>query len=318
VTTLLSQGVIEPASSPWASNIVLVRKKDGSLRTCIDYRQLNYLTRKDAYPLPRTDMCLDAMSGARWFSTFDLRSAYHQVELDNRDKDKTAFICHEGMYRHRTMPNGLCNAGATFQRLTDLIMTGLTFDILLVYLDDIILFSTTLSDHLERLTVVVERLIKAWLKLKPSKVHLFQRSVEFLEHLVSENGVAPHPGKISDVVNWPVPTCVKDVRAFVGLAGYYRRFVSGFSTIAASLYDLMCKGHKFVWNEACQESFDELKRRLITAPILGMPKTKVGSFLTLMHPIPRLEQCYHKNKMELSVLSLMPVKVSVVSKGITV
>jgi transposase InsO family protein len=278
VTTLLSQGVIEPASSPWASNIVLVRKKDGSLRTCIDYRQLNYLTRKDAYPLPRTDMCLDAMSGARWFSTFDLRSAYHQVELDDRDKDKTAFICREGMYRYHTMPNGLCNAGATFQRLMDLIMTGLTFDILLVYLDDIILFSTTLSEHLERLTVVLERLIKAGLKLKPSKVHLFQRSVEFLGHLVSENGVAPHPGKISDVVNWPVPTCVKDVRAFVGLAGYYRRFVSGFSTIAASLYDLMCKGHKFVWNEACQESFDELKRRLVTAPILGMPSNE-GRFI---------------------------------------
>jgi len=132
----LEQGIIEPAFSPWASNVVLVRKKDGSLRCCIDYRKLNAVTRKDAYPLPRCDSCLDAMSSAKWFSTFDLRSSYHQVVVDPQDRDKTTFICPRGMYRYKTMPFGLCNAGATFQRLMDVVMSGLHLDVCLVYLDE--------------------------------------------------------------------------------------------------------------------------------------------------------------------------------------
>ena len=134
VTSMLKQGVIEPARSPWASNVVLVKKKDGSTRCCIDYRQVNSLTRKDAYPLPRTDMCLDAMAGAVWFSTFDLRNSYHQVPLDPQSSDATAFICNEGQFRFRTMPFGLCNAGATFQRLMDVVMSGLTYEMCLTYL----------------------------------------------------------------------------------------------------------------------------------------------------------------------------------------
>jgi len=140
VADMLEQGVIEPAKSPWASNVVLVKKKDGSLRCCIDYRQVNAATRKDAYPLPRTDMCLDAMSGARWFSTFDLRSSYHQVAMKPEDADKTAFICKEGQFKFTTMPFGLCNAGATFQRLMDMLMAGLTYEVCLLYLDDMIVF----------------------------------------------------------------------------------------------------------------------------------------------------------------------------------
>jgi hypothetical protein len=132
VDNILAQGVIEPACSPWASNIVLVRKKDNTFRCCIDYRQLNSVTRKDAYPLPRIDACLDAMASARWFSTFDLRASYHQVKVSPLDMDKTAFICPRGMYRFKTMPFGLCNAGATFQRLMDLVMTGLNLSICLV------------------------------------------------------------------------------------------------------------------------------------------------------------------------------------------
>ena len=154
VTDMVEQGVIEPAQSAWASNIVLVKKKDNTLRCCIDYRQLNSVTQKVAYPLPRTDVCLDALAGARWFSTFDLRSSYHQVPVAPQDADKTAFICREGMYRFKKMPFGLCNAGATFQRLMDIILSGLTFEICLAYLDDIIVFSADEASHLERLQAV--------------------------------------------------------------------------------------------------------------------------------------------------------------------
>jgi len=177
VSSMLQQGVIQPAKSPWASNIVLVKKKDGSLRCCVDYRQLNTATRKDAYPLPRTDMCLDAMSGARWFSAFDLRSSYHQVAMKEEDSDKTAFICREGQFKFKTMPFGLCNAGATFQRLMDMVMSGLAFEVCLVYLDDVIVFSTTIDEHFRRLSAVLTRLRDAGLKLKPSKCRLLQKHV---------------------------------------------------------------------------------------------------------------------------------------------
>ena len=145
----LEQGIIEPAFSPWASNVVLVRKKDGSLRCCIDYRKLNAVTRKDAYPLPRCDSCLDAMSSAKWFSTFDLRSSYHQVVVDPQDRDKTTFICPRGMYRYKTMPFGLCNAGATFQRLMDVVMSGLHLDVCLVYLDEWVSSFLTAHQHIK-------------------------------------------------------------------------------------------------------------------------------------------------------------------------
>jgi hypothetical protein len=158
VDSMLAQGIIEPACSPWASNIVLVRKKDGSFRCCVDYRQLNLVTRKDAYPLPRIDVCLDAMAKAKWFSTFDLRSSYHQVNVNPQDMDKTAFICPRGMFRFRTMPFGLCNAGASFQRLMDIVMSGLHPELCLVYLDDIIVFSETISEHLQRLRLILTRI----------------------------------------------------------------------------------------------------------------------------------------------------------------
>jgi len=148
VRSMLAAGVIEPSSSPWTSNIVVVKKKDGSLRFCVDYRRLNSVTRKDAYPLPRIDSCLDALSGARYFSSFDLRSSYHQVPMDMRDAEKTSFIVRTGTYRYRRVPFGLCNAGFTFQRVMDLALNGLNFNMCLVYLDDIIVYSSTVEEHL--------------------------------------------------------------------------------------------------------------------------------------------------------------------------
>jgi hypothetical protein len=245
IETMLTQGVIEPAQSPWASNLVMVKKKDGSLRCCIDYRHLNVLTRKDAYPLPRTDACLDAMAGAKWFTTFDLRSSYHQVEMEPKYADKTAFISREGSFRFLTMPFGLCNAGATFQRLMDVIMTGLNFEACLVYLDDIVVFSRDLEQYLQRIRQVLERLRTASLKLKPNKCEIMRRSVEFLGHIVSEGRISPHPNKIAAVVNWPTPVNLRELRAYLGLCSYYRRYVKDFSTVAASLYALTEKGRVF-------------------------------------------------------------------------
>ena len=271
VDNMLKQSTIEPASSPWASNVVLVKKKDGSLRCCIDYRQLNLVTRKDAYPLPRINVCLDAMASATLFSTFDLRSSYHQVVVAPEDRDKTAFICPRGMYRYRTMPFGLCNAGATFQRLMDVVMTGLHLDICLVYLDDVILFSKTVDEHLERLVRILSRLLSAGLKLKPEKCSLLKRSVCFLGHVVSGDGIATDPDKTKAVSEWPVPSSVKELRSFLGLAGYYRRFVQDFASIAAPLHALTRKDHAFVWTDVTQSAFETLKDALTSPPILAMP-----------------------------------------------
>jgi len=270
VENMLAQGVIEPARSPWASNIVLVRKKDNSFRCCIDYRQLNSVTRKDAYPLPRIDACLDAMASAQWFSTIDLRSSYHQVKVDTRDCDKTAFICPRGMYRFRTMPFGLCNAGSTFQRLMDIVMAGLHLEICLVYLDDIIVYSNSLESHLNRLVTVLSRLRFANLKLKPEKCIFLQKSVSFLGHVISSDGISTDPQKVKTVSEWPTPACTRDVRAFLGLAGYYRRFVKSFAHIASPLNQLLKNG-SFSWTIAAQKAFDDLKTALTSPPILAMP-----------------------------------------------
>ena len=271
VSNMLQQGVIQPAKSPWASNLVLVKKKDGSLRCCVDYRQLNSLTRKDAYPLPRTDMCLDAMSGARWFSTFDLRSSYHQVAMEEEDSDKTAFVCREGQFKFKTMPFGLCNAGATFQRLMDMVMSGLAFEVCLVYLDDVIVFSSTMDEHFQRLTAVLTRLRDTGLKLKPSKCQLLQKHVAFLGHIVSEDGVSTDPEKVRAIMDWPTPDNLREVRSFVGLCSYYRRFVEGFAKISAPLHAMTKKGETFRWTSECQEAFDRLKVVLTSAPVLAMP-----------------------------------------------
>jgi predicted aspartyl protease len=271
VELMLQQGVIEPSTSPWVCNVVIVTKRDGAIRFCLDYRQLNAITRKDSYPLPRIEACLDALGGANYFSAFDLRSGYHQVEMDEPDKDKTSFVTRQGTFRFRVMPFGLCNAPGTFQRIMDIVMAGLNFQVLLVYLDDIILFSRTTAEHLERLRLLFGKLREANLKLKPSKCKLIKTEVEFLGHVVSGKGIATDPSKISTVQDWPTPQNLTEVRSFLGLCGYYRRFVKDFSVIAAPLHALTGKKVAFVWNAACQAAFEALKTSLTTSPILSMP-----------------------------------------------
>ena len=271
VTDMLRQGIIEPTQSPWAANLVVVRKKSGEYRICVDFRGLNQATRKDAYSLPRIDSCLDALSGAKWFSTFDLRNSYYQVELAKEDRDKTAFICRGGQYRYIRRPMGLCNSGATFQRLVDVTLSGLSYDICLAYIDDIIVYSRSLPEHLSRLRMVLDRLQAGGLKIKPSKSFLLQRSVGFLGHLISADGISAHPEKTEQILNWGTPQCVRDVRAFIGITSYYRKFVKNYAAVASPLTGLTAKNKVFVWSAECQTAFETLKRALASTPILAMP-----------------------------------------------
>ena len=211
------------------------------------------------------------MNGARWFSTFDLCSGYHQVLMDDDSRDNTTFVTRKGTFRFRVMPFWLTGAPATFQRLMDLVMCGLNIDICLVYLDDIIVFAVDVTGHLNRLPTVFGRLQAAGLKLKPSKCRLFQRRVTFLGHVVSHQGIETDPEKITSVASWPVPRSLSEVRSFVGLASYYRRFVPGFASIAAPLHALTSKAVKFRWDEHCQTAFEQLKLALTSSRILAMP-----------------------------------------------
>ena len=267
----LEVGLARRGHSSWASPIVMVRKKDGTYRLCVDYRALNDCTIKDAYPLPRIQDTLDTLSNAKWFSTLDLASGYWQVELTPRARRAAAFCTRNGLFEWNVMPFGLCNAPATFQRLMDRVLAGLQWETCLVYLDDIIVLGRDVPEMLHRLSDVFNRLQDANLKLKPAKCCLFRHQVAYLGHIVSEQGVTTDPAKIQKVQDWPTPTSIQEVRQFIGLASYYRRFVEDFATIAEPLHNLTKKYARFQWTSECQEAFDGLKQRLTTTPVLGYP-----------------------------------------------
>ncbi|XP_061427715.1 uncharacterized protein LOC133354681 [Lethenteron reissneri] len=271
VGDMLRDNIIQPSASPWSAPVVLVTKKDGSTRFCVDYRKLNAVTLGDAFPIPRIDDTFDSLAGARYFSTLYLASGYWQVEMAEEDRPKTAFTTPMGLFEFRVLPFGLTNAPATFQRLMELVMRGLQWEQCLIYLDDVIVFSRSLSEHLSRLREVFQRLRAAHLKLKPRKCYIAQREVGYLGHRVSEAGVHTDPEKVRAVVEWPRPRNLTEIRSFLGLATYYRRFVKGFSEIARPLTQLTSPKHPYQWTGACQTAFTTLKDHLTHAPTLAFP-----------------------------------------------
>lgn len=281
IKQLLDGQVIRESCSPYASPIVLVKKKDGSLRMCVDYRQVNAKTRKDAFPLPRIEESLDALSGAKWFSTLDLASGYNQVPVAEEDKYKTAFCTPFGLFEFNRMPFGLCNAPSTFQRLMERIFGDQSFQSLLLYLDDVIIFSSSIDQHLQRLEMVLNHLRQQNLKIKLSKCCFFRSEVHYLGHVVSAAGVGTDPDKVATVANWRRPGNVQELRSFLGFASYYRRFIKGFSGVAGPLNRLVAevsrnqKGRsskmclKESWTEDCEYAFQTLKGLLTSAPVLA-------------------------------------------------
>ena len=270
VAEMLDGNVISPTQSPWASPIVLVSKRDGGTRFCVDYRKLNSVTKLDVFPLPRIDDCLDVLSGTRYFSTLDLSSGFWQVKMEAESAEKTAFVTHCGSYQFNVMPFGLVNVPSTFQRLMEKVMSGLMPEKCLTYIDDILVVGTNFSEHLSNLEAVFERLREASLKLKSTKCKLIQREVTYLGYRVSEDGMSADPAKLDAVKTFPIPTDVKKVRSFVGLASYYRRFVPDFAKIARPLHNLT-KNARFQWTDDCQRAFEQLKEALVTAPVLAYP-----------------------------------------------
>ena len=271
IAGMRQQGVVQPSCSPWSSPVVLVPKKDGSLRFCIDYRRLNAATKKDVYPLPRVDDILDALGEARYFSSLDLASGYWQVELDKDAREKSAFTTYNGLFEFTRMPFGLCNAPATFQRIMQIVLAGLEWQSCFVYLDDILIASKTFEQHLHHLREVFTRIRGANLRLKPRKCGLLRDEVHFLGHVISAKGILPDPAKTEKVRLYPCPLDATGVRRFLGLASYYRRFVPNFASVAAPLHALTKKDAVFQWTTECQGAFAKLKELLTTTPVLAYP-----------------------------------------------
>ena len=272
VEDMLEQGVITPSSSPWASPIFLVAKKDGSTRFCVDYRRLNTVTKLDVHPLPRIDDSLDLLAGTRYFSSLDLASGYWQVGMGEESQEKTAFLTHAGLYEFAVMPFGLCNAPATFQRLMEEVLRGLAREKCLIYLDDVLVMGRTFDEHLSNLREIFMRLSRAGLRLKPSKCKLVRREVEFLGYNVSGGGISADPRKVRAVTEYPRPNDLRALRAFLGLLSYYRRFIPQFSAIAQPLYSLTRKDTPFLWSADCKTAFHQLKGQLTLAPVLAYPQ----------------------------------------------
>ena len=273
---LLSKGFIGPSISSWGAPVLFVKKKDGSLRLCIDYRQLNRVTIRNQYQLPRIGELFDQLQGSRVYSKIDLRSGYHQLRVQESDVPKAAFRTRYGHYEFLVMPFGLTNAPTAFMNLMNRVFQPYLDRFVIVFIDDILVYSGSSEEHSEHMRIVLQTLRERQLYAKLSKCQFWLNKVIFLGHVISVEGVSVDPQKIEAVVNWKPPKNVSEVRSFLGLAGYYRKFVEGFSKIAASLTKLTRKDVKYDWVDACQQSFEELKGRLTSAPVLALPNGRDG------------------------------------------
>ena len=275
INQLQDKNIIRESSSPWAAPIVLVEKKDGSMRLCIDYRKLNAVTKPDAYPLPRVDDTLDSLAGCSLFSTLDLATGYWQIAMSEHDREKTAFTSPLGLYEFNVLPMGCRNAPATFQRLMEQVLHGLTGsvndNVCRVFFDDVSVATKSVAGHIAMLKAVFDRLRNAGLKLKLQKCQFLCARARYLGVDVSGAGIHTSPDKVSAVQNWPVPRNLKELKSFLGLVTYYRRFIKGFAKISVPLHFLSQKDVPFRWTPACDSAFNCLKRKLVSAPILAYP-----------------------------------------------
>lgn len=272
VAQMESMRVIEPSSSAWASPIVLVKKKDGSTRFCIDFRRLNDVTRKDSYPLPKIDEIIGSLAGSTWYTTLDLQNGYWQIPLAEAAKEKTAFCTPHGLWHFRVMPFGLCNAPATFQRaMGQLFRNQIRQGKVRVYLDDVLIKSPSFQQHVQDLREVLMVLRQSGIKLNPRKCDFFKREVRYLGHIISGAGVSPDPDKIKAVIEWPIPRTPKEAKSFISFCSYYRPFVKGFARVAGPLYHLQDESRDFVWTQECDRAFSAVKQELTSPPVLVHP-----------------------------------------------
>ena len=276
IEELLRQGFIRPSFSPWGAPVLFVRKKDGTLRLCVDYRQLNKVTIKNRYPLPRIDDLFDQLRESTIFSKIDLRSGYHQLRVKEDDISKTAFRTRYGHYEFVVMPFGLTNAPAVFMDIMNRVFSPYLDKFVVVFVDDILIYSKSKGEHENHLRIVLQTLRDNKLYAKFEKCDFWKEEVKFLGHVVSKDGVSVDPSKVEAVMNWKQPTTVTEIRSFLGLAGYYRRFIRDFSSIASSLTKLTRKDVPFMWTADCEKAFNELKTSLTTAPVLTIPSEGGG------------------------------------------
>ncbi|GJR16579.1 putative reverse transcriptase domain-containing protein [Tanacetum coccineum] len=269
---LSDKGFIRPSSSPWGAPVLFVKKKDGSFRMCIDYRELNKLTVKNRYPLPRIDDLFDQLQGSSIYSKIDLRSGYHQLRVREQDIPKTAFQTRYGHYEFQVMPFGLTNAPAVFMDLMNRVCKPYLDKFVIVFIDDILIYSKDEKEHEEHLKAILELLKKEKLYAKFSKCEFWIPKVQFLGHVIDSRGIHVDPAKIESIKDWASPKTPTEIRQFLGLAGYYRRFIEGFSKIAKSMTKLTQKGIKFDWGEKEENAFQLIKQKLCSAPILALPE----------------------------------------------
>ena len=268
---MLDGGIIQPSASAWASAPVLVRKKDGSVRYAIDYRKLNSKTVKDAYPLPLISECIDALQGNNWFHALDLAAGYWQIVLDPKDAHKSAFITRHGLFEYTRMPFGLCNAPATFQRVMHLVLRGMVWKKLLVYLDDVVILGSSFEEAVSNLKQTLDRFKQHNLKLKPKKCQLFQREVKFLGRKINKDGLQVSDEHSQCIREWPTPRNAEELQRFLGFINYHRAFIPKLAEKAEPLFALTKKNRAFVWSPECETSFHCLKEELQSPPVLSLP-----------------------------------------------